>query len=83
MIVVVSGLYQNFVFLTPALLELVRISEEFLFLLGQVTQNLPMKEGCTEVSLLRVGWSVDFSHPQLGKVIFNLIVFVFAALWAV
>lgn len=37
-----------------------------------------MKEGCTEVSLLRVGWSVDFSHPQLGNVIFNLIV-VFAA----
>lgn len=28
-----------------------------------------MKEGCTEVSLLRVGWSVDFSRPQLGKVI--------------
>ncbi|KAJ8775537.1 hypothetical protein J1605_001257 [Eschrichtius robustus] len=26
-----------------------------------------MKEGCTEVSLLRVGWSVDFSHPQLGE----------------
>lgn len=26
-----------------------------------------MKEGCTEVSLLRVGWSVDFSRPQLGK----------------
>ena len=42
-----------------------------------------MKEGCTEVSLLRVGWSVDFSHPQLGKVTFNLIMFVFAALWEV
>lgn len=39
-----------------------------------MTQNLPMKEGCTEVSLLRVGWSVDFSRPQLGKVIFDLIV---------
>ncbi|KAB0404705.1 hypothetical protein E2I00_019054, partial [Balaenoptera physalus] len=48
-----------------------------------ITQNLPMKEGCTEVSLLRVGWSVDFSHPQLGKVIFNLIISVFAALWEV
>lgn len=36
---------------------------------AKVTQNLPMKEGCTEVSLLRVGWSVDFSHPQLGEVI--------------
>uniref|UniRef100_A0A4X1VMX7 Heterogeneous nuclear ribonucleoprotein U-like protein 2 n=1 Tax=Sus scrofa TaxID=9823 RepID=A0A4X1VMX7_PIG len=34
---------------------------------AKVTQNLPMKEGCTEVSLLRVGWSVDFSHPQLGE----------------
>ncbi|XP_004646794.1 heterogeneous nuclear ribonucleoprotein U-like protein 2 [Octodon degus] len=34
---------------------------------AKVTQNLPMKEGCTEVSLFRVGWSVDFSHPQLGE----------------
>uniref|UniRef100_A0A2K5KGE4 B30.2/SPRY domain-containing protein n=2 Tax=Colobus angolensis palliatus TaxID=336983 RepID=A0A2K5KGE4_COLAP len=34
---------------------------------AKVTQNLPMKEGCTEVSLLRVGWSVDFSRPQLGE----------------
>ncbi|CAO2584590.1 Heterogeneous nuclear ribonucleoprotein U-like protein 2 [Lemmus lemmus] len=34
---------------------------------AKVTQNLPMKEGCTEVSLLRVGWSVDFSCPQLGE----------------
>uniref|UniRef100_A0A8C9B6N7 B30.2/SPRY domain-containing protein n=1 Tax=Phocoena sinus TaxID=42100 RepID=A0A8C9B6N7_PHOSS len=34
---------------------------------AKITQNLPMKEGCTEVSLLRVGWSVDFSHPELGE----------------
>lgn len=34
---------------------------------AKVTQNLPMKEGCTEVSVLRVGWSVDFSGPQLGE----------------
>uniref|UniRef100_A0A5F8HG47 Heteroous nuclear ribonucleoprotein U like 2 n=1 Tax=Monodelphis domestica TaxID=13616 RepID=A0A5F8HG47_MONDO len=34
---------------------------------AKVTQNLPLKEGCTEVSLLRVGWSVDFSRPQLGE----------------
>lgn len=34
---------------------------------AKVTQNLPMKEGCTEVSLLRVGWSIDFSCSQLGE----------------
>uniref|UniRef100_A0A8C2UII5 Heteroous nuclear ribonucleoprotein U like 2 n=1 Tax=Chinchilla lanigera TaxID=34839 RepID=A0A8C2UII5_CHILA len=34
---------------------------------AKVSQNLPMKEGCTEVSLLRVGWSVDTSCPQLGE----------------
>ncbi|XP_004874450.1 heterogeneous nuclear ribonucleoprotein U-like protein 2 [Heterocephalus glaber] len=34
---------------------------------AKVTQNLPVKEGCTEVSVLRVGWSVDFSGPQLGE----------------
>ncbi|XP_074087377.1 heterogeneous nuclear ribonucleoprotein U-like protein 2 isoform X2 [Macrotis lagotis] len=34
---------------------------------AKVTQNLPLKEGCTEASLLRVGWSVDFSCPQLGE----------------
>ncbi|XP_051822964.1 heterogeneous nuclear ribonucleoprotein U-like protein 2 [Antechinus flavipes] len=34
---------------------------------AKVTQNLPLKEGCTEASLLRVGWSVDFSRPQLGE----------------
>ncbi|KAM5247808.1 heterogeneous nuclear ribonucleoprotein U-like protein 2 [Ctenodactylus gundi] len=34
---------------------------------AKVTQNLPMKEGCTEVAVLRVGWSVDFSCPQLGE----------------
>ncbi|XP_016160611.1 PREDICTED: LOW QUALITY PROTEIN: heterogeneous nuclear ribonucleoprotein U-like protein 2, partial [Ficedula albicollis] len=33
----------------------------------QVSQNLPGKEGSTEVPLLRVGWSVDFSHSQLGE----------------
>ncbi|NXY51522.1 HNRL2 protein, partial [Ceuthmochares aereus] len=33
----------------------------------QVTQYLPVKEGCTEVPLFRVGWSVDFSHSQLGN----------------
>lgn len=33
----------------------------------QVTQNLPVKEGSSEVPLLRVGWSVDFSHSQLGE----------------
>ncbi|NXA61247.1 HNRL2 protein, partial [Mohoua ochrocephala] len=34
---------------------------------AKVTQNLPVKEGSTEVPLLRVGWSVDFSHSQLGE----------------
>ncbi|XP_072493396.1 heterogeneous nuclear ribonucleoprotein U-like protein 2 isoform X2 [Notamacropus eugenii] len=34
---------------------------------AKVTQNLLLKEGCTEASLLRVGWSVDFSCPQLGE----------------
>ncbi|XP_043827071.1 heterogeneous nuclear ribonucleoprotein U-like protein 2 [Dromiciops gliroides] len=34
---------------------------------AKVTQNLPLKEGCAEASLLRVGWSVDFSRPQLGE----------------
>ncbi|XP_036621185.1 heterogeneous nuclear ribonucleoprotein U-like protein 2 [Trichosurus vulpecula] len=34
---------------------------------AKVTQNLPLKEGCTEASLLRVGWSIDFSCPQLGE----------------
>lgn len=33
----------------------------------QVSQNLPGKEGSSEVPLLRVGWSVDFSHSQLGE----------------
>ncbi|CAM4697546.1 unnamed protein product [Lepidochelys kempii] len=34
---------------------------------AKVTQNLPVKEGSTEVPLLRVGWSVDFSRSQLGE----------------
>ncbi|NXR80586.1 HNRL2 protein, partial [Pycnonotus jocosus] len=34
---------------------------------AKVSQNLPGKEGSTEVPLLRVGWSVDFSHSQLGE----------------
>ncbi|NWW00293.1 HNRL2 protein, partial [Machaerirhynchus nigripectus] len=34
---------------------------------AKVTQNLPVKEGSSEVPLLRVGWSVDFSHSQLGE----------------
>ncbi|XP_038621272.1 heterogeneous nuclear ribonucleoprotein U-like protein 2 [Tachyglossus aculeatus] len=34
---------------------------------AKVTQNLQLKEGCTETSLFRVGWSVDFSRPQLGE----------------
>nr|XP_013806531.1 PREDICTED: heterogeneous nuclear ribonucleoprotein U-like protein 2 [Apteryx mantelli mantelli] len=34
---------------------------------AKVTQYLPMKEGSTEVPLFRVGWSVDFSHSQLGE----------------
>ncbi|KFO76526.1 Heterogeneous nuclear ribonucleoprotein U-like 2, partial [Cuculus canorus] len=34
---------------------------------AKVTQYLPVKEGCTEVPLFRVGWSVDFSRSQLGE----------------
>ncbi|XP_048368720.1 heterogeneous nuclear ribonucleoprotein U-like protein 2 isoform X4 [Sphaerodactylus townsendi] len=34
---------------------------------AKVAQNLPLKEGCTETSLLRVGWSVDLSRTQLGE----------------
>lgn len=34
---------------------------------AKVTQNLPLKEGCTETALLRVGWSVDLSRSQLGE----------------
>ncbi|KYO17696.1 heterogeneous nuclear ribonucleoprotein U-like protein 2 [Alligator mississippiensis] len=34
---------------------------------AKVTQNLPVKEGSTEVPLFRVGWSVDFSRSQLGE----------------
>lgn len=34
---------------------------------AKVSQNLPGKEGSSEVPLLRVGWSVDFSHSQLGE----------------
>ncbi|NXK43691.1 HNRL2 protein, partial [Piprites chloris] len=30
-------------------------------------QYLPLKEGSPEVPLFRVGWSVDFSHSQLGE----------------
>ncbi|KAM3919098.1 heterogeneous nuclear ribonucleoprotein U-like protein 2 isoform 2-T2 [Leptodactylus fuscus] len=33
----------------------------------QVTENLPVKEGCTETPVLRVGWSVSGSAPQLGE----------------
>ncbi|XP_072277692.1 heterogeneous nuclear ribonucleoprotein U-like protein 2 isoform X2 [Pyxicephalus adspersus] len=33
----------------------------------KVTENLPVKEGCAEVPLLRVGWSVYQSAPQLGE----------------
>ncbi|KAM9302155.1 heterogeneous nuclear ribonucleoprotein U-like protein 2 [Gastrophryne carolinensis] len=33
----------------------------------KVTENLPVKEGCTEVPVLRVGWSVIQSAPQLGE----------------
>uniref|UniRef100_A0A670Z455 B30.2/SPRY domain-containing protein n=2 Tax=Pseudonaja textilis TaxID=8673 RepID=A0A670Z455_PSETE len=33
----------------------------------KVIQNLPLKEGCTEAQLLRVGWSVDLSRSQLGE----------------
>ncbi|XP_063294776.1 heterogeneous nuclear ribonucleoprotein U-like protein 2 [Pelobates fuscus] len=31
------------------------------------TLNLPLKEGCTEVPLLRVGWSIGYSRPQFGE----------------
>ncbi|NXY26150.1 HNRL2 protein, partial [Atrichornis clamosus] len=34
---------------------------------AKVTQYLPVKEGSPEVPLFRVGWSVDFSHSQLGE----------------
>lgn len=34
---------------------------------AKVAQNLPLKEGCTETALLRVGWSVDLSRSQLGE----------------
>ncbi|XP_023803962.1 heterogeneous nuclear ribonucleoprotein U-like protein 2, partial [Cyanistes caeruleus] len=34
---------------------------------ARVSQILPGKEGSSEVPLLRVGWSVDFSHSQLGE----------------
>ncbi|XP_015267678.1 PREDICTED: heterogeneous nuclear ribonucleoprotein U-like protein 2 isoform X4 [Gekko japonicus] len=34
---------------------------------AKVAQNLPLKEGCTETSLLRIGWSVDRSRTQLGE----------------
>ncbi|NXV37158.1 HNRL2 protein, partial [Rissa tridactyla] len=34
---------------------------------AKVTQHLPLKEGSPEVPLFRVGWSVDFSHSQLGE----------------
>ncbi|NXE30839.1 HNRL2 protein, partial [Ardeotis kori] len=34
---------------------------------AKVTQYLPVKEGSAEVPLFRVGWSVDFSHSQLGN----------------
>ncbi|XP_054848690.1 heterogeneous nuclear ribonucleoprotein U-like protein 2 isoform X2 [Eublepharis macularius] len=33
----------------------------------KVAKTLPLKEGCTENSLLRVGWSVDHSRTQLGE----------------
>ncbi|XP_063801055.1 heterogeneous nuclear ribonucleoprotein U-like protein 2 isoform X2 [Pseudophryne corroboree] len=33
----------------------------------KVTKNLPVKEGSTESPLLRVGWSVSKSAPQLGE----------------
>ncbi|XP_077143672.1 heterogeneous nuclear ribonucleoprotein U-like protein 2 isoform X1 [Ranitomeya variabilis] len=33
----------------------------------KVTENLPVKEGVTETPLLRVGWSVSGSAPQLGE----------------
>ncbi|KAM4017520.1 heterogeneous nuclear ribonucleoprotein U-like protein 2 [Anomaloglossus baeobatrachus] len=33
----------------------------------KVTENLPVKEGSTETPLLRVGWSVSGSAPQLGE----------------
>ncbi|NXG41821.1 HNRL2 protein, partial [Psilopogon haemacephalus] len=34
---------------------------------AKVSQFLPLKEGSSEVPLFRVGWSVDFSHSQLGE----------------
>ncbi|XP_054848705.1 heterogeneous nuclear ribonucleoprotein U-like protein 2 isoform X4 [Eublepharis macularius] len=34
---------------------------------AKVAKTLPLKEGCTENSLLRVGWSVDHSRTQLGE----------------
>ncbi|KAM8793742.1 LOW QUALITY PROTEIN: heterogeneous nuclear ribonucleoprotein U-like protein 2 [Eudromia elegans] len=34
---------------------------------AKVTQHLPAKEGSAELPLFRVGWSVDFSHSQLGE----------------
>ncbi|XP_053133391.1 heterogeneous nuclear ribonucleoprotein U-like protein 2 [Hemicordylus capensis] len=34
---------------------------------AKVAQNLPLKEGCTETPLLRVGWSVVLSRSQLGE----------------
>ncbi|XP_041416712.1 heterogeneous nuclear ribonucleoprotein U-like protein 2 isoform X2 [Xenopus laevis] len=33
----------------------------------KLTDNLPQKEGCAETPLLRVGWSVGQSSPQLGE----------------
>ncbi|KAG8437989.1 hypothetical protein GDO86_008613 [Hymenochirus boettgeri] len=33
----------------------------------KITENLPQKEGSTEGPLLRVGWSVEKSSPQLGE----------------
>ncbi|XP_044125651.1 heterogeneous nuclear ribonucleoprotein U-like protein 2 [Bufo gargarizans] len=33
----------------------------------KVTENLPVKEGSTESPLVRVGWSVSRSAPQLGE----------------
>lgn len=33
----------------------------------KVMENLPVKEGCTESPLLRVGWSVSGSASQLGE----------------
>ncbi|XP_068117222.1 heterogeneous nuclear ribonucleoprotein U-like protein 2 [Hyperolius riggenbachi] len=33
----------------------------------KVTEKLPLKDGCTEVPLIRVGWSINQSAPQLGE----------------